>query len=108
MTCSRWAALLLPGLLGSLEAAAYPVYGSEDRGIRRLEGARLAHEEGMFVGGSCGMAMAGAVQWLEANRDALRALSADVGGWISGARGGVRRHDCRRDASRARSRWWCR
>lgn len=33
---------------------------------------RLAREEGMFVGGSCGMAMSGAVQWLEANREALR------------------------------------
>ena len=32
---------------------------------------RLAEEEGMFVGGSCGMAMAGALQWLETHRDEL-------------------------------------
>lgn len=32
---------------------------------------RLSREEGLFVGGSCGMAMAGALQWLRANRDAL-------------------------------------
>ena len=32
---------------------------------------RLAREEGMFLGGSCGMAMAGALQWMEANRDAI-------------------------------------
>jgi cystathionine beta-synthase len=34
---------------------------------------RLAREEGMFLGGSCGMAMAGALQWLEAHRDELAA-----------------------------------
>ncbi|MDX1396793.1 MAG: pyridoxal-phosphate dependent enzyme [Gemmatimonadota bacterium] len=32
---------------------------------------RLCEEEGMFLGGSCGMAMAGALQWMETNRDAL-------------------------------------
>ncbi|NNE71957.1 MAG: pyridoxal-phosphate dependent enzyme [Rhodothermales bacterium] len=32
---------------------------------------RLAREEGLFVGQSCGMAVAGVVQWLEANRDSL-------------------------------------
>lgn len=32
---------------------------------------RLAREEGMFLGGSCGMAMAGALQWMEAHRDEL-------------------------------------
>ena len=32
---------------------------------------RLAREEGMFLGGSCGMAMAGVLQWMEANRDAI-------------------------------------
>ncbi len=32
---------------------------------------RLCEEEGMFLGGSCGMAMAGALQWLEAHRDEL-------------------------------------
>ncbi len=32
---------------------------------------RLCREEGMFVGGSCGMAMAGALQWLQAHRDEL-------------------------------------
>ncbi|MDH3733705.1 MAG: pyridoxal-phosphate dependent enzyme [Gemmatimonadota bacterium] len=32
---------------------------------------RLSEEEGMFLGGSCGMAMAGALQWMEANRDDL-------------------------------------
>ncbi|WP_419163284.1 pyridoxal-phosphate dependent enzyme [Candidatus Palauibacter sp.] len=34
---------------------------------------RLAHEEGMFLGGSCGMAMAGTLQWMEANRDGIGA-----------------------------------
>jgi cystathionine beta-synthase len=32
---------------------------------------RLAREEGMFCGGSCGMVMAGALQWMEAHRDEL-------------------------------------
>lgn len=32
---------------------------------------RLAREEGLFVGQSCGMAMAGAVQWLRAHRNEL-------------------------------------
>jgi hypothetical protein len=42
----RWpvpACALLAVLMAS-HAGAYPLYGSEDRGIRRLEGARLAHE----------------------------------------------------------------
>jgi cystathionine beta-synthase len=34
---------------------------------------RLAREEGMFLGGSCGMAMAGALQWMHAHRDGLSA-----------------------------------
>ncbi len=32
---------------------------------------RLAREEGLFVGQSCGMAMAGTLQWLEAHREVL-------------------------------------
>ena len=32
---------------------------------------RLCEEEGMFLGGSCGMAMAGALQWMEEHRDDL-------------------------------------
>ena len=32
---------------------------------------RLAREEGLFVGQSCGMAMAGALDWLRAHRDEL-------------------------------------
>ena len=32
---------------------------------------RLAREEGLFVGQSCGMAVSGALDWLEAHRDAL-------------------------------------
>ena len=32
------------GLIATTSTPAYPLYGSEDRGIRRLEGARLAHE----------------------------------------------------------------
>ena len=32
---------------------------------------RLAREEGLFVGQSCGMAMAGALQWLRTNKAAL-------------------------------------
>ncbi len=34
---------------------------------------RLAREEGMFAGQSCGMAMAGALQWLHTHRDGLSA-----------------------------------
>jgi len=33
---------------------------------------RLAREEGLFVGGSCGMAMAGAVHWLETHQKTLK------------------------------------
>lgn len=32
---------------------------------------RLAREEGLFIGQSCGMAMAGALDWLDTNRDRL-------------------------------------
>jgi cystathionine beta-synthase len=32
---------------------------------------RLAREEGLFIGQSCGMAMAGALKWLDAHRDEL-------------------------------------
>ena len=34
---------------------------------------RLSEEEGMFLGGSCGMAMAGALQWMEAHQEELTA-----------------------------------
>jgi cystathionine beta-synthase len=34
---------------------------------------RLAREEALFIGQSCGMAMAGALQWMETNRDRLDA-----------------------------------
>jgi cystathionine beta-synthase len=34
---------------------------------------RLAREEGLFVGQSCGMAVAGAVQWMETNAESLSA-----------------------------------
>ncbi len=34
---------------------------------------RLAREEGMFIGQSCGMAVAGALDWLDAHRDELTA-----------------------------------
>ena len=34
---------------------------------------RLAREEGMFIGQSCGMAVAGALAWLDAHRDTLTA-----------------------------------
>jgi cystathionine beta-synthase len=34
---------------------------------------RLSEEEGMFLGGSCGMAMAGALQWVEAHAEELTA-----------------------------------
>ena len=33
---------------------------------------RLARQEGFFVGQSCGMAVAGAVQWLKAKKDAIK------------------------------------
>jgi len=34
---------------------------------------RLAQEEGLFIGQSCGMAMAGALKWMEDHRDTLTA-----------------------------------
>jgi len=34
---------------------------------------RIAREEGLFIGQSCGMALAGAVQWMNDHRDALSA-----------------------------------
>jgi cystathionine beta-synthase len=34
---------------------------------------RLAQEEGLFIGQSCGMAMAGALQWMERHRESLSA-----------------------------------
>lgn len=33
---------------------------------------RLTREEGIFAGGSCGMAIAGALQWLHAHKDTLK------------------------------------
>jgi cystathionine beta-synthase len=39
---------------------------------------RLAEEEGLFLGGSCGMAMAGAIQWMEAHREDLDETSVGV------------------------------
>jgi cystathionine beta-synthase len=39
---------------------------------------RLAREEGMFVGGSCGMAAAGALQWLHDHRGELQASDVAV------------------------------
>jgi len=45
MTLQRMLFLLVPVLLGwSCITAGYPLYGSEDRGILRLQQARLAHE----------------------------------------------------------------
>ncbi len=41
-----------------------------DRAAMRMT-RRLAREEGLFVGQSCGMAVAGALDWLRAHRDAL-------------------------------------
>ena len=36
-------AALLAAALAAASAGAYPLYGSEDRGIGRVEAARLAH-----------------------------------------------------------------
>lgn len=44
----------------------------DDRASMRMT-RRLAREEGLFVGQSCGMAVAGALDWLRAHRDTLRA-----------------------------------
>jgi hypothetical protein len=45
MTPQRMLALLTPALLGwNCVAIGYPLYGSEERGILRLQQARLAHE----------------------------------------------------------------
>jgi cystathionine beta-synthase len=42
----------------------------DDRATMRMT-RRLAREEGLFIGQSCGMAVAGALDWLEAHRDTL-------------------------------------
>jgi cystathionine beta-synthase len=47
----------------------------DDRSAQRMT-RRLAREEGIFAGQSSGLAVSGAIQWIESNRDALS--SADV------------------------------
>ena len=44
---------------------------------------RLAREEGLFVGQSCGMVVAGALQWLHAHRDALAEDDLALGDTVS-------------------------
>lgn len=58
-------------LAGNMDFEIVDDYVRVDDRESMLMTRRLAREEGFFVGGSCGMAMAGALQWLEANRDRL-------------------------------------
>ncbi|MFW6088967.1 MAG: pyridoxal-phosphate dependent enzyme [Gemmatimonadota bacterium] len=58
-------------LAGNMDFELIDDYVRVDDRESMLMTRRLAEEEGFFLGGSCGMAMAGALQWMEANRDRL-------------------------------------
>lgn len=59
-------------LAGNMDFAIVDDYVRVEDGEAMRMTRRLAREEGLFVGQSCGMAMAGAMQWLEANAATLR------------------------------------
>lgn len=65
-------------LAGNMDFEIIDDYVRVDDRESMLMTRRLAREEGFFVGGSCGMAMAGALQWMEANRDRLDESSVSV------------------------------
>lgn len=58
-------------LAGNMDFEIIDDYVRVDDRESMLMTRRLAEREGLFLGGSCGMAMAGALQWMEANRDEL-------------------------------------
>lgn len=59
-------------LAGNMDFSIVDDYVRVEDGEAMRMTRRLAREEGLFVGQSCGMAMAGALQWLEAHQDTLR------------------------------------
>jgi len=59
-------------LAGNMDFSLLTDYVRVEDGEAMRMTRRLAREEGLFVGQSCGMAMAGAIQWLDAHTDALR------------------------------------
>lgn len=58
-------------LAGNMDFEIVDDYVRVDDRTSMLMTRRLCEEEGMFLGGSSGMAMAGALQWLEAHADEL-------------------------------------
>ncbi|MDT0633022.1 cystathionine beta-synthase [Rubrivirga sp. S365] len=58
-------------LAGNMDFEIVDDYVQVDDGTSMRMTRRLAREEGMFVGQSCGMAVAGALDWLDAHRDEL-------------------------------------
>ena len=58
-------------LAGNMDFKVVDDYVQVDDATTMQMTRRLAREEGMFIGQSCGMAVAGALDWLEAHRDAL-------------------------------------
>ena len=60
-------------LAGNMDFDLVDDYVQVDDGTTMRMTRRLARDEGLFVGQSCGMAMAGALDWLEAHRDTLTA-----------------------------------
>ena len=58
-------------LAGNMDFSLVDDYVQVDDATTMRMTRRLAREEGLFVGQSCGMAVAGALDWLEAHRDEL-------------------------------------
>ena len=58
-------------LAGNMDFSLVDDYVQVDDATTMRMTRRLAREEGLFVGQSCGMAVAGALAWLEAHRDEL-------------------------------------
>ena len=58
-------------LAGNMDFSVVDDYVQVDDGSAMRMTRRLAREEGMFVGQSCGMAVAGALDWLDAHRGEL-------------------------------------
>ena len=60
-------------LAGNMDFSLVDDYVQVDDATAMRMTRRLAREEGLFVGQSCGMAVAGALDWLDAHRDTLSA-----------------------------------
>ena len=58
-------------LAGNMDFSLVDDYVQVDDATTMRMTRRLAREEGLFIGQSCGMAVAGALDWLEARRDQL-------------------------------------